>query len=415
MKIIQLNHSDNYGGAARAAYRLHHALRQYDIDSYMWVDNAGTGDWTAKGPQSKWRRDFNKVRPSFGGLLSTLLKTGNPIIHSPSLLSSAWPKMINASDADLIHMHWVNGEMLSIVDISRFKKPVVWTLHDMWAFCGAEHYTEDYRWRDGYTLKNRPEYESGFDLNRWTWNRKRKYWTQPIQIVTPSRWLADCVKSSVLMHDWPVTVVPNAINTDIWQPIDKKLARQLLQLPPDVPLLLFGAWGGTKEPHKGFDLLQDSLNYLRGQLPGLELVVFGQLAPKEPVDFGFPVHYTGHLHDDISLMLLYSAVDVVIIPSRLDNLPNAGVEAHACGTPVVAFGTCGLPDIVHHQYTGYLAQAFDAQDLASGILWVLTDADRLNTLGQAARARAVALWSCSVVAQQYLAVYRQVIDSQQCD
>lgn len=217
------------------------------------------------------------------------------------------------------------------------------------------------------------------------------------------------------MRHWPIAVIPNTLDNTVWQPVDKALARQMLQLPPSVPLLLldkrysFGAMGGGQDPRKGFDLLQAALQHLRGQssapLAGLELVVFGQLAPKTPPDMGFPVHYTGHLHDDISLRLLYSAADALVIPSRQDNLPNTGVEAHACGTPVVAFDACGLPDIVSHQQTGYLAKAFDPTDLAAGIHWVLADPARHAALRQAARAKAVALWSTAVVAGQYQRVY----------
>ena len=100
--------------------------------------------------------------------------------------------MINSSDADVVNLHWVQAEMLSIADISRIAKPLVWTLHDMWAFSGAEHCAWDNRWRDGYRRNNRPKHERGFDLNRWAWQRKRKYWRRPMQIVCPSQWLADC-------------------------------------------------------------------------------------------------------------------------------------------------------------------------------------------------------------------------------
>lgn len=410
MKVIQLNHSDINGGAARAAYRIHHALRQAGVDSRMGVDSAISGDWTVQGPSTRFRRGLAKLRPTMGSvLIRPFFKTGNTIIHSPAILPSGRVAALNNSDADVLHLHWVQGEMLSIAEIGTLRKPVVWTLHDMWAFCGAEHYTEDFRWRDGYVKGNRPPYESGFDLNRWTWQRKRKHWQRPMHIVTPSRWLANCARQSVLMRDWPVTVIPNTIDTDVWLPINKAMARALLGLPLDVPLLLFGAMGGARDPRKGFDLLQVALAHLRGQLPGLELVVFGQLAPEAPPALGFPVHYTGHLHDDVSLRLLYSAADVLAIPSRQDNLPNNGVEAHACGTPVVAFNTCGLPDIVAHQQTGYLAKPFDATDLAAGIQWVLGDAARLAALGAAARARAVELWSGEVVAQQYKAAYRVAV------
>jgi len=413
-KILSINHSDINGGAARAAYRIHHALRGQGIDSQMLVNQASAGDWTVTGPVGKLNMAMAALCGPLGGQLTKTLKTGNPILHSPAIIPSGWPKRLNHSDADVIHLHWVAGEMMSIADIGRITKPIVWTLHDMWAFCGAEHYTEDTRWRDGYTANNRPIYESGFDLNRWTASRKLKYWKRSINAVAPSRWLADCARQSVLMRDWPISVVPNAIDTAVWQPVDKALTRQMLQLPPALPLLLFGAMGGGQDPRKGFDLLQAALKHLRAQsptpLPDLELVVFGQLAPKDPPDIGFPVHYTGHLHDDVSLRLLYSAADALVIPSRQDNLPNTGVEAHACGTPVIAFDATGLPDIVSHHQTGYLAKAFDPIDLAAGIQWVLADRQRHVALCQAARAKAVALWRPEVVARQYQHVYEAALD-----
>jgi glycosyltransferase involved in cell wall biosynthesis len=408
MKVFQINYSDIDGGAARAAYRIHHALRQSGVDSTMMVNVSSSGDWTVQGPKSRSAKLMARLRPKAAKLIRNLFHTANPVIHSPAILPSSWPKRLNTSDADLLHLHWVTGEMLSIADINHLNKPIAWTLHDMWAFCGAEHYTDDVRWRHGYHKNNRPEYESGFDLNRWTWLRKRKCWRHPLYIVTPSKWLADCVRNSVLMCNWPVSVIPNPIDTDCWQPINQGLARTLLGLPQDVPLLLFGALDGTIDPRKGFDLLLEALLRLREAKLDLQLVVFGQLAPDKPPDLGFPIHYTGHLHDDLSLRALYSAADLLVIPSRQDNLPNTGVEAHACGTPVVAFNTGGLPDIVDHKITGYLAEAFDVADLAHGIKWVLANAGKA-ALSVNARKHAVAKFSYPVVARQYKEIYNTAV------
>jgi glycosyltransferase involved in cell wall biosynthesis len=408
LHALAINVSDVNGGAARAAYRIHHSLRRRGVDSKMLVNSATAGDWTVEGPQKKITKISSKIRGPIGALLTKSLKTSNPIVHSPAIVYSRWSKRINNSNADIIHLHWVNNEMMSISDIGNIEKPIIWTLHDMWAFCGAEHYTDDFRWRDGYNQGNRPDYENGFDLNKWTWERKCNNWKRPIQIITPSQWLAECAKKSILMQHWPINVIPNAIDTDKWQPIEKSLARQLLNLPPNVPLLLFGAMGGTRDPRKGFDLLQAALGHLCGQLPGLELVVFGQLPPKIAVDMGFPVHYTGHLHDDITLQLLYSATDAMVIPSKQDNLPNTGIEAHSCGTPVIAFNVCGLPDIIEHKQTGYLAKAFDTFDLAFGIQWILSDAARLTLLRKNARKRAVNLWSYETIGNQYSSMYHKL-------
>ena len=409
MKVFHLNYSDIIGGAARAAYRIHHALRDEGVESIMWVDRAQAGDWTVHSQMGKFGKVMGRVRPHMGSLLTKTLRTQLPIIHSPAILPSNWVKRINQSDADVVHLHWIAGEMLSIADIGRIEMPIVWTLHDMWAFCGAEHYTEGFRWREGYRRDNRPAHESGFDLNRWTWERKRKHWKRPMHIVTPSQWLGDCARASVLMRDWPLSVIPNCLDTERWQPLDQTLARELLGLPRDVPLLLFGAMGGGRDPRKGFDLLAAALEHLRGEISGLELVVFGQLAPSSPPDLGFPVHYTGHLHDDLSLRALYSAADALVVPSRQDNLPNTAVEAQACGRPVVAFDVGGLPDIVEHQRTGYLARAFDVADLAAGLRWVLgqTAAPR-DDLRQHTRAQAVARFSNAVVAEKYLTMYGKV-------
>jgi glycosyltransferase involved in cell wall biosynthesis len=407
-----VNHSDINGGAARAAYRIHHALRSSHIQSRMLVNVAASADWSVQGPTSKWGKAFGQMRPQLATPLCKLFRTANPIIHSPAVLPSRWPELLNATDADVVHLHWVQGEMLSIADIARIRKPIVWTLHDMWAFCGAEHYTTDYRWCDGYHRDNRPQYESGFDLNRWVWQRKRKYWRRPMQIVCPSHWLADCARSSALMANWPVAVIPNPIDTARWQPIDQRLARQLLGLPQDCLLLLFGAMGGGKDPRKGGDLLLAALAQLccESSLHNIQLVVFGQLAPQSPLQLGFPVHYTGHLHDDLSLRALYSAADVMLIPSRQDNLPNTGLEAHACGTPVVAFNTGGLSDIVDERVTGVLAEPFDPASLASSIRWLLEDEQRRRAMGSAARERAERLWNPPRVAGLYAEVYGNAME-----
>ncbi len=410
MRIIHLSYNDINGGAFRAAYRIHQSLIKQGVNSRLWVNEKKSEDRTVEELNNKIGKVLNKLRTRvINHSLVKMLKTENKIIHSPSVLPSNWVKHINNSNADIVHLHWIQNEMLSIKDISKIKKPIVWTLHDMWAFCGAEHYTNDDRWREGYYPNNRPNYESGFDLNRWTWNRKKKYWNKPIQIVAPSAWLGKCVSESALMKNWPVSVIPNPIDTDQWTPIDKMNARQLLNLSPDANLILFGAVGGGKDPRKGYDLLLSALKYLKvdKKIKKIELVVFGQSKPKSQLDLGFPIHYSGYLYDDLSLRVLYSAADVMVVPSRQDNLPNTAVESQACGTPVVSFNIGGLQDIIGHEKTGYLAQAFDTRDLANGIIFVLeqsfSDKQSNNT-----RKRAVEKFSEKKIAEHYVNIYKKL-------
>jgi glycosyltransferase involved in cell wall biosynthesis len=181
-------------------------------------------------------------------------------------------------------------------------------------------------------------------------------------------------------------------------------------LPENIPLIMFGAIGGSADLRKGFDLLASALNKVSLRLPKAECIIFGQSLPRIPPNLGLKIHWMGHVFDDIALALLYSAADVMVVPSRQENLPQSGTEAQACGCPVVAFNTTGLPDVVIHGETGYLATAFDVDDLANGILWVLEDCERRQKLGAAGRARATLLWSEEAVCKQYLDVYKRAKD-----
>ena len=410
MKIIHLNYYDTDGGAARATYRIHASLIKEGVESIMWVNEKKSDETMIEGPTSNINKVINKLRLRLiNKSFEKLFKTENKVVHSTSLLPSRWVKYINSSNADIVHLHWIQNEMLSISDIPKINKPIVWTLHDMWAFCGAEHYTDDNRWREGY-YSNRPNYEKGFDLNRWTWLRKKNNWKKPIQIITPSKWLASCVRDSFLLKSWPVSVIPNPININLWKPLDKQNSRKQLNLPQNVPLILFGAVGGGKDPRKGFDLLLKSLSYLKNELKAkdLQLIIFGESKPEYQLNLGFPVHYLGNLQDEISLQVVYNAVDVMLVPSRQEAFGQTASEAQACGVPVVAFDIGGLPDIIEHKKSGYLAKAFDIEDLARGISWVLYNCE-LKKLSAYSRKQAVLKFNQKRVAQNYLKIYRKLL------
>jgi hypothetical protein len=189
------------------------------------------------GQSPIWRR----LQPHIAQQARRGFRTGNPTPHS-----IAWPATGLGAElqqhhrqcqANLVHLHWLGDSTLSIEEIGRLTMPLVWSLHDQWAFCGAEHYTSpplpgetassDERFAAGYSPANRLAHESGPDLNRRTWLRKRRAWRRPIHIVCPSHWLADCARSSTLMVDWPITVIPNPIDLSVCPPCDQAQARAL--------------------------------------------------------------------------------------------------------------------------------------------------------------------------------------------
>jgi glycosyltransferase involved in cell wall biosynthesis len=408
VSVVHVNRSDNLGGAARAAYRIHDAVRHMDVRSTMRVCISVLDDPSVESTRTGLGRAMDDMRRRLGTLVPKLLRTGNPILHSPAIVPTLRSRLLNRDAADIVHLHWINEEMLSVRDIARIRKPVVWTFHDMWPFCGAEHYTDDERWRDGYRPGNRPEYESGWDINRWTWRRKQRAWQKSIHVVAPSRWLADCVSRSALMKSWPVSVIPNPIDTERWRPLNKAAARKTLGLPKESFLILFGSGAEVRDPRKGFEYLAKAAATIRKRVPTAELVLVGNTDQKMESLGGMPVHLLGRIDADDKLPCTYSAMDVLALPSLQDNLPNMAIEAQACGLPSVAFRVGGFPDIIDHLETGYLARPRDAEDLANGIVRLLDDADR-GAMMQRCRAHAEATYSYAKVGSAYRTLYRDLL------
>jgi glycosyltransferase involved in cell wall biosynthesis len=301
---------------------------------------------------------------------------------------------------------------MRIETMRRIGKPLVWTLHDMWAFTGGCHYAgscEGYQARCGAC----PQLRSGSpgDLSRRIWRRKERAWGGlPMVVVTPSRWLARCAERSSLFRERRVEVIPYGLDLDRFRPVDRSIARSILALPQDKRLILFGAMSSTSDERKGFRHLAAAMKALAAEDPpaDTELVVFGASRPAEPPELGFPVHYLGHLHDDISLALVYAAADLFVAPSTEDNLPNTVMEATACGTPTVAFDIGGMPDLVEPDRTGYLARPFDDGELAFGIRTMLGDREALAARGAMARAKAEREFPRELQARRYAALYGEL-------
>lgn len=302
---------------------------------------------------------------------------------------------------------------MSIEDVGKIVKPVLITMHDMWTFCGAEHYapdTEEARWVRGYEVASRHHEETGFDLDRWTWLRKKKAWKRPMQVVSPSRWLADCARRSALLHDWPISVIPNPLETELYAPCDSALARDKLGLPKDKKLIMFGAVGGRSDPRKGYQHLVAALHRLKqNSLSDFHCVIFGESEPANRTDIPFPASWMGHISDERVLVLLYSAADVMVVPSEQENLPQTATEAQSCGCPVVGFNCGGMPDAVQNGATGVLAEPYDAASLARAIKSVV-DRDNISHMRREARLRAVALWAPQVISRSYAEKYMELHD-----
>lgn len=414
LKILHISTSDVGGGAARAAFRITVAQAKAGLDSRLVVLRQREPHPLLLQPLGH----FGSLLPQAKSLISRRLlksqKTNNQTLHSLNLFSSGLVEWINHSNADIVNLHWVGGEMLSIADIGKIRKPLCWTMHDMWPFSGAEHYDDlanPERYKTGYTKNNRPAGYCGPDLDAWTWRRKQNAWANTrFNLISPSHWLADCARNSALQGHHPIHVIPNPVDLAVFKPHDRQLARRILGLREDRRYILFGAMGCTGDKRKGFHLLQPAIQTLTHSTQytdDTEVLIFGANAPENPPDLGLKTHYLGSFHDEISLSLLYSAADVFVAPSMQDNLPNTLVEAIACGTPCVAFQIGGMPDLIVPSVTGFMAAPFEITSFADAI----TQALALNTQFHRTQIRSYAenTFKEDVVARQYQSLYEKML------
>lgn len=402
-----------YGGAARAAYRLHQGFRNIGVTSQLLVQSKDIKDNTVVAPLTNLGKAIGKLKPHLDVLPLKAYPNRAESAFSLEWLPDNVPARSAQLDSDIINLHWINLGYLQIESLAKFKKPIVWTIHDMWAFTGGCYYTGGC---DLYTQSCGacPQLASQKrqDLSRWVWQRKAKAWKNiNLTIVTPSRWLAGCAQKSSLFQDLRIEVIPNGLDIQVYKPFDKKLARQLLNLPLNKKLILFGAVTGTSDKRKGFHLLLAAIQKLNQYTSkeDIELVIFGTSQPSEPPDFGLKTYYLGALSDDIALSLVYSSADVFVAPSVEDNLPNTIVESLACGTPCVGFKIGGIPDIIDHGENGYLAQPAEPEDLAVGIAWVIDNSSSDSSkLHEQAREKVEREFNLETQALRYLSLFTEI-------
>lgn len=409
MRIALLNAYDS-GGAGTATKRIHRGLRQIDVDSTILVDHKDGDEPHVVGPESTLRTGFSMARPLIDRA-PLQLYGGSKGVFSPNWLPDDVNRRLDRLDPDVVHLNWVGGGFLSPGSVADIDQPIVWRFPDMWPMTGGCHYARDC---EGYTKScgQCPELGSSlpWDMSRITMARKQRAFPDAdITVAAPSTWLAECARESTLFGDRRIEVIPNGLDTEMFRPWDREIARSIFNLDQDETVILFGSVGATSDPRKGFDLLTAALDQLQDISDNHRLVIFGASEPADGDDLSHPTTYTGYLNDEQSLALLYAAADVMVVPSRYEGFGQTVSEAMACGTPVVAFDATGPSDTIHHRDTGYLAEPYEPADLAEGIRWVLADEERLASLGRTGRKKAEREFALEVAAERYLELYDAIV------
>lgn len=417
MDVLMLSHSDTEGGAAIAARRLQQGLRARGVDARMLVRRRIRPDEAGLTITPRMSRVVGKAR----FVLDKVPLLGYPH-HNETPFSAQWLPdallhRIARLQPDVIHVHWIGHGYMHPATLGRLKPPIVWTLHDVWPFTGGCHVNlgcTRYQEKCGAcpclgSSRDR-------DLSRTGWQRKQFAWSKrDLTLVAPSTWMADCARNSALFRDKRIEVIPNGLDTHCFRPADQRQVRARLGLPLDTKLVLFAVASGRRVLHKGFDLLEAALAHLgtiRASQGLLELVLAGSSAPMGSIRSGFRTRFFGPVPDEETMAALYAAVDVTVVPSRQESLSQVAVESLACGTPVVAFDTTGVPDVVDHQQNGYLAKPFDPEALAYGVQWVLEEADRHRRLCEAARSKALRTFDLNLQARQYHTLFQGLLAGQ---
>jgi len=410
MKVLHIIAGDLDGGAARGAYWLSSSLRNQGVVSQIFTNSKITynDESVLSCTQSKLTKVISLLRNQLENIYLLAYRNRKKYIFSTGMFGTNFLKTKAYQEADIIHLHWINGGFINIKDLSKIDKPIVWTVRDMWPMTGGCHYAISCQnYKSGCGNCKQLGSMSKFDLSRFIMRRKEKYLPKSMKIVGISNWVSLEAKKSSLFRDFDVRTIFNNVNTKDFLPVNKDLAKNILNIKTDKKIILVAA-RSLKDFYKGFDKYIEAIKMLDNKK--YFLCFIGNIDKKiiEGLDFDFKSF--GYLHDNISLRLVYSLADVFVAPSIMEAFGKTLAESMACGTPVVCFDATGPKDIVDHKINGYLAKPFDAVGLAKGIGWIV-DHESYDELTQEARNKIIECFDSSIVAKQYIELYDEVLNS----
>jgi len=407
MHVLHLTYADSIGGAGRSATRLHENLSTLDVDSRMLVMLKTAQDDLVQ--LYEYPNLFFKIGDRIGERLNYILGLQDIFIPSSHIFHRhPWVKQ-----ADIIQIFNPWRGYWSFLELPRLSqdKPVVLRLSDQWVYTG--HCVYDYgceRWQTGCGACPQVQGERAlmFDTSALLWRIKKwAYQRANLVIVAPSNWMYENARKSPLINRFPIHLIHNGVDTEIYHPQVRTKARVSLGLAPHQKAILFSAYVITGD-RKGAHLLQEAL----ARLPSNDEVVLLLLGKGEPpteLSERWNVKAVGYIGEDRTLAELYSAADMTIAPSLADNLPNSILESMACGTPAIAFAVGGISDAVQHLETGYLATPFDTASLAKGIQTLLDDDTLRERMSRNCRSLVLEKFTRELEVQQFYDLYQSLL------
>lgn len=412
MKILHINYYDLKGGAAKAAYRLHRGLIRAGQASEMLVAVKDSDDPDVTRIPSAFRR-FPGLKQRIALGLSKLQVDDNFHPRSMGIFPSGLVKYINSRDADIVHLHWCCGEMISIGEIAGINHPMVWTLHDCWPIAGAGHHWlpgDAARVKEGYLRGNRNHETKGLDVDRWIWQLKNRAWsTLDVMLVSPTRWLDSLVAQSRIFAEKPHMTIHHGIDLNIFHPRSKARIRMKLGIPDNKLVLGFSS-ASLSDPNKGFQYLPEIISEIPAAIKrNLQIVLWGKADLKISGSIaGVPAMVLGQIAGEENIADIYCALDCFVNCSARESFCLAIAEALACGIPCIAFNVCGISELIVHNHNGYLVRPFECNDFAEGVKWVLAK-NNYNELCLKARKIAEEKFDIRNIVRQYITLYNGIL------
>ena len=312
-------------------------------------------------------------------------------------------RMINNFNADIVNLHWVCNNTLSISDVKKINAPIVWTLHDNWPFSDGTHTISPIKKNTTYVYPDINKHDS------WFLHKKRLFdLKNNLYIVGPSRWIASKSKSSLIMKDRKHFHIPNPINADEFRPLSECNFKKKFNIDENSKLILFGANNPFTDANKGFSLLMQALDKIK--TPNSRLVIYGaeNIIPNKLKAYLADSIVFNKISNNNFLNQIYNSSDVVVVPSLHENFSNTILESFSSGKPVVAYDVGGNAELIEHKVNGYLATPFDTGDLARGIDWILDNQKKIDFQGLT-RTKVINLYSHKVISKKYIELFDQIL------
>ncbi|MFZ5953313.1 MAG: glycosyltransferase [Candidatus Rifleibacteriota bacterium] len=372
MKILVLNESNSFGGAAKAAKRIYSALKMFEPSSLYAVQRDVLSETAVLSPRQFFPgQNLWKLRIT-GALRRLFLKNPNVAFSFNIGFSSFFKGIVKKCKPEILQLNWLNNSCISLNQLEKLNIPIVWTLHDSWAFTGGCHVFQDclkFQHQCGYCpLLQSNKYP---DLSSILQNQKERSYSRikNLHFVTPSKWLKEKATSSRLLRSFPIYHIPNPIDQKIFYPLDSRNSRQVFNLPIDKKLVLLNTFSIKYDLNKGTLFLAKALQEIND--PRIEVMIIGCDSDPDNIFNQTRVHFFGKICEEKVMNQLYAAADVVALPSKQENFSNTLLESSACGRPSVCFDIGGNSEVISHLQNGYIAKPFIIEDLANGIKWSL--------------------------------------------